>query len=117
MHELSIALSILDGVEEKMASYSGTRLEAVLVRVGALSGVVPEALLSAYELASSETEFAGSHLLIEQAPVLIYCARCGTEQPVVSQQYMSCRICGTPSADVRSGMELEVFGLQVVDER
>lgn len=96
--------------------HAGARLEAVLVRIGPLSGVVPEALVSAYDLASSETEFAGSHLLIEHAPISIYCAICRSEQPVVSLQYMSCTVCGTPSADVRSGMELEVFGLQVVDE-
>ena len=50
MHELSIALSLLDLVEEE-AERRGVRVAAVHVRLGPLSGVVRDALVSAFELA------------------------------------------------------------------
>lgn len=115
MHELSIALSILDGIEETMASHAGARVAAVHVRLGPLSGVVADALASAYGMAAEATEFAGSSLLIEHAPIRIYCGKCASEQPAVSLQHMACAVCGTPSGDVRSGSELEVFALELIE--
>lgn len=116
MHELSIALSILEGVEEKMASYPRERVEAVIVRLGPLSGVHAGALASAYDMAATCTGLAGSRLVIEHTPILIYCSKCGVEQPAESLQRMICAVCGTPSGDVRGGSELEVLALQLADE-
>ena len=50
MHELSIALSIVDMAAEE-AERQGGRVVAVHLKLGPLSGVVKAALLSAYELA------------------------------------------------------------------
>ena len=50
MHELSIALSILDIVEEESARRGDAAVAAIHLRLGPLSGVVKEALLSAFEL-------------------------------------------------------------------
>ena len=50
MHELSIALSLLDQVAEEAERRGGVQVHAIHLRLGPLSGVVKEALLSAYEL-------------------------------------------------------------------
>ena len=55
MHELSIAMSILDVAGEEVEHHGGARVEAIHIRLGPLAGVVKEALLSAYELASERT--------------------------------------------------------------
>ena len=115
MHELSIALSILDGVEETMASHPGERVAAVHIRLGPLSGVAGEALSSAYELAACGTPFEGSRLSIEVVPVRIWCAKCASEQPAISLQRMACVACEMPSADVRSGANLEVRALELAE--
>ncbi len=57
MHELSIALSILDIAEEEAGDRVG-RVAAVHLKLGPLSGVVKEALLSAYDLAREGTALA-----------------------------------------------------------
>ncbi len=113
MHELSIALSIIDGVEEELASRDGARAEAVYVRLGPLAGVVKDALLSAWELACEGTELAGARLAIEEMPVTIYCPRCASERPAVSVQRLCCAVCETAASDVRGGTELEVFALEL----
>jgi hydrogenase nickel incorporation protein HypA/HybF len=51
MHELSIALSIIDAACEEAERHAGARVVAVHLKLGPLSGVVKEALVSAYELA------------------------------------------------------------------
>src|SRR5439155_7885623 len=65
MHELSIALSILDIVAEEAERRNGARVLAVHLRLGPLSGVVKESLRSAYELAREGSGFEGSELFIE----------------------------------------------------
>jgi hydrogenase nickel incorporation protein HypA/HybF len=59
MHELSIALSILDVATEEAARRSG-RVLAVHLKLGPLAGVVKEALLSAYDLAREGTPLGPS---------------------------------------------------------
>lgn len=116
MHELSIALSIIEGVEEEIARRPDVRVAAVHLKLGPLSGVVKDALLFSYELACEGTPLEGSRLEIEEIPVVLYCATCGQERPAVSMQRICCAICDTPSADIRRGSELEVFALELVDE-
>lgn len=115
MHELSIALSIIEGVEQEMAARAGDRVATVHVRLGPLSGVVGEALASAYEMACAGSGLEGSVLAIEEIPIGIYCPRCARETRAVSLQRMACVDCGTLSSDVRSGAELEVFALELCE--
>lgn len=66
MHELSIALSILDVAEEEMQRHPGAKLDIINLRLGKLSGVVKEALASAYELAREPSPFPLARLVIEE---------------------------------------------------
>jgi hydrogenase nickel incorporation protein HypA/HybF len=117
MHELSIAMSIIEVAEEYLAKNGGGRVEIVNLRLGPLSGVVKEALLSAYELATEKTALAGSKLLIEDIPVQIHCEKCDKTQPVVSIQEIACAACGTPSENVVNGRQLEIYSMEISDER
>lgn len=65
MHELSIAVSIVDMALEEAES-RGVRIDAVHLKVGPLSGVVVEALLSCYEVVCDDTPLKGSRLIIEE---------------------------------------------------
>lgn len=65
MHELSIAMSILEGVEEEVVRQGYGAVEAIHIRIGPLSGIVPEALLGAFEMAREQTPFAACTLEIE----------------------------------------------------
>jgi hydrogenase nickel incorporation protein HypA/HybF len=115
MHELSIAMSIVEAAQEE-AQRRGVRVNAVHLRLGALSGVVKDALLFSYEMACQDTPLAGSQLIVEDLPVIVFCAQCQKEQTLNSVQLFACPGCGTPTMDVRQGKELEVFALEVEDE-
>ena len=60
MHELSIAMSIVDMASEEAERHGSPRVDAVHLRLGRLSGVVAEALLASYDLACEQTALEGS---------------------------------------------------------
>jgi hydrogenase nickel incorporation protein HypA/HybF len=112
VHELSIAMSILDMAEEE-AGRRSAEVEAIHVKLGALSGIAKEALLSAYDLARTETTLPDAQLVIEEVPVLIYCPRCMAPRSVPSIQQICCSECDTPSAEILQGRELQVVALEL----
>jgi hydrogenase nickel incorporation protein HypA/HybF len=112
MHELSIALSILDVVEEE-AKRQGGRVAAIHLRLGPLSGVVKEALLSAYGLAREGTSLEQAELVVEEVPIVTFCPVCAAEGMPPSPQELCCRTCGAPTAEIVQGRELEVVALEI----
>ena len=113
MHELSIALSMIDSVLEEAAKQGNVRVEVVHLRLGDFSGVDKESLEFSYGIACEGTPLAGSRLEIEPVPVSIYCSTCGSERVILSLQQLCCPDCQTPSMDIRHGRELEVTALEV----
>ena len=113
MHELSIALSIVEGAEEEARRQGGSRVCAVHLKLGPLSGVVKDALLFSYELACEGTLLEGSKLIVEEIPIRIHCADCGGEGDPVSGQCLYCARCGRPSCRVVHGAELELAALEL----
>jgi hydrogenase nickel incorporation protein HypA/HybF len=112
MHELSIAMSILDMAEEESARHA-SGVNAIHVKLGALSGVAKEALLSAYELARTQFGLESTELIIEEVPVMIYCPRCQAPRGVPSIQQLACSECQTPSGEILQGRELQVVALEL----
>ncbi|MBY0523620.1 MAG: hydrogenase maturation nickel metallochaperone HypA [Gemmataceae bacterium] len=112
MHELSIALNVLDVAAEE-AERQGGRVIAIHLRMGPLSGVVKEALLSAYELAREISPLADADLVIEDVPLVAHCASCDTPCTLESPQELRCPVCGTGTSRVISGRELEVVALEI----
>ena len=92
MHELSIAMSILDVVEEESARHGDGRVAAVHLKLGPLSGVVKESLLAAFEMAREETPLKDCELLIEEIPIVVYCPVCATQ----NDPWFRCKTCVAP---------------------
>ena len=84
MHELSIALNIVDGGLEELQRRGVSQASAIHVRVGRLSGVDKDALLFSYSIACQDTALAQSRLLIEYVDVAILCPACAAERPIRS---------------------------------
>lgn len=116
MHELSIAMSILELAGEESERRGGARVEAIYLKLGALSGVVKEALLSAYELAAAQTLFANCCLIIEEIPITIECPVCQAERPVRSLQCFECAECGAAGSKIVCGKELAICALELAEQ-
>ena len=114
MHELSIAISMIDQISEESESRGGLDVEAVHLKLGIFSGVDKEALLFAYELACEGSPLQGSRLVIESIPLVIYCDACRKNRVPPSVYQLSCPDCGTPGQRIVTGREIEVASLEVV---
>jgi hydrogenase nickel incorporation protein HypA/HybF len=113
MHELSVAMSILDGVTRSARARGLDRVTAVHLRVGAMSGIAPEALSFSWELAAAETLAAGSTLHIENVPVAVFCERCEAERSPAPGSGLVCPACGAPAPRILRGRELHVVAMEV----
>jgi hydrogenase nickel incorporation protein HypA/HybF len=115
MHELSIAMSIVDMAQEEAESRD-VLIDAVYLELGALSGVVAEALLFSYEIACSGTRLEGSRLVIKEVPIELYCPACKAQRILPSMQCFCCPECGRPTSEIIHGKELAITALEVRDE-
>jgi hydrogenase nickel incorporation protein HypA/HybF len=113
MHELSIATCIVEMAEEESECRGGVAIDAVHLKLGALSGVVKEALLSCYDLACEGTPLEASRLVIEEVPVMVYCPACDKKGLLASLQSFCCPRCGAFTNDVVQGRELQVVALEI----
>ena len=112
MHELSIMQSALDQVLEKARQAGANRVHAIRLRIGALSGVVPDALQFAFEALSDGTPAQGAQLLIEDVPARFWCAACSHEF-AATRMFAECPDCHRPSMELRAGREMELTSLEV----
>lgn len=112
MHELSIALSILELAEEE-GERRGGRVAAIHLKLGRFSGVVKDALLSAYEMAREGTALAQADLVIEDVPLVLHCSACAADRAPESAFELRCPDCGALTNEIVSGRELEVHALEI----
>lgn len=85
---------------------------AIRLRIGALSGVVPEALEFAFEALRPGTLAEKAELAIESVPARFWCAACSCEF-VSDDLFAECPGCHRPSGELRAGRELEVASLEI----
>jgi hydrogenase nickel incorporation protein HypA/HybF len=114
VHELSVAVSLVEMASEKAASLGDVRVEALHVRLGPLSGVVKESLLFCFDVAAEGTAVEGARLEIEEVPLTGFCPRCGAEREVAAAWSLGCPVCDTP-VRLLNGRELELAALEVED--
>lgn len=108
MHELAIAESV---VETVLARTEGRHVTTVRLRVGRLSGVVPDALDFSFELATAGTPLEGATLEIEQPAGQASCRTCG-EAFTLDDLILLCP-CGSADVEVVAGRELAVASVEV----
>jgi hydrogenase nickel incorporation protein HypA/HybF len=114
MHEFSLAVRMVELAETAARREGAGRIDRVHVEVGALSGVVPEALEFAFRGAREGTIAAGASLEVTLVPGVAYCAGCGDEFAVDHALGIAvCPSCDRPSSELRRGTELRVSHLEV----
>ncbi|WP_149181516.1 hydrogenase maturation nickel metallochaperone HypA [Streptomyces sp. TRM49041] len=114
MHELSIATSVVEAVEDVVREHGAEGVESVRLRVGALAGVVPDALRFCFDLAAEGTPVAGAVLVVEDVAARARCAGCDGAFAVGSPPDLTCPECGASAAELLAGRELEIAGVGLV---
>ena len=111
MHELSIALSMIEQIERVAAEHGGP-VRSAQVRVGVLSGVDCEALRFAWEIARAGTALASTALEIESVPLRVRCPACGNTHSAEVHTIL-CPHCITPEQEIVEGRELQLASLEI----
>ena len=114
MHELAIAQSLLDIVEDEARAHNGVRVTKIRLRIGKLSSVVPDALRGAFEMLTRGGIAEDASLEIEEVPVSIRCHQCAeafsTEEP-----FLVCPSCEGSDVELVAGRELELQSMEIED--
>lgn len=98
MHEWSIVESLLARVDDEVRARGATRVHRLRVRLGALSGVEPALLASAYEVFRAGTACAEAPLDLVTGGAAWRCGACAVDVPPAD--VLACPRCGE-----RAGLE------------
>ena len=97
---------------ESAQAQGASRVHGLRLRVGALSGAVPDALQFAFEAVTDGTMAKGASLSIEAVPASWWCAACAAEFNG-DDLLAECPRCGAWSSELRAGRELEIASIEV----
>jgi len=112
MHELSVCLSLLQQVETIAAERNASRVTAITLNIGPLSGVEPDLLKNAYPLAAAGTLAEQAELIVEIADVVVRCSQCDSETTVPPNKLL-CGTCGDLRTQLISGDEMTLMRVEL----
>ena len=111
MHELSITTEVVNIVSNRLKEWDYPKVKRVVVEVGKLTAILPDAMLFCFDLCSKGTPVEGATLNIIEVAAHGLCKSCSRE--IRSEQpYVLCE-CGSADIDWRSGQELRIKELEV----
>jgi hydrogenase nickel incorporation protein HypA/HybF len=116
MHEVSIALSLLDIARGHCEREGYKSIESIRVRIGKASGIMSEALLFAFDAVKIGTIAEKARLFIEEVPVGGFCSNCKQSFVVEESFVLCCPNCGEASFNLETGRELDIYEMEVTDE-
>jgi hydrogenase nickel incorporation protein HypA/HybF len=113
VHEMGVTEQIV-AVACAAARQEGeeTRVSRIVVEIGALSAVLPEAVASCFETCAQGTPAEGADLEVVEVAGEGRCRSCGG-RVLLSQPFASCA-CGGEDVELVSGDQLKIIALEVV---
>jgi hydrogenase nickel incorporation protein HypA/HybF len=111
MHEVSIMTEALRMAVDAAKSAGATRVRKLRLRIGSLSGVVPDSLRFAFDVARRGTMAEGATLEIDSVPAACWCATCQAEFECVDF-FNECPRCHNVSGELRRGRELDIAAVE-----
>jgi hydrogenase nickel incorporation protein HypA/HybF len=112
VHEIAVMDGALQVVLDEAHKAGATRVYTVCLRIGTLSGVVPDALRVAFDALSPGTLADGANLVIDEVTAKFWCNSCAREF-TAADRFAECPDCRQPSADLRAGREMEISSLEI----
>lgn len=108
MHELGVTQEIVAIVSERA---NGARVRRVVVEIGKLAAILPDAVRFCFDLCSADTPAEGATLEIIETPGRARCRSCGAEV-LLDRPFGRCE-CGNSELDWLGGEEIRVIEMEV----
>ncbi|MBD2359046.1 hydrogenase maturation nickel metallochaperone HypA [Tolypothrix sp. FACHB-123] len=108
MHELGITQNIVAIVQEHA---NGKKVSRVLLEIGQLSAIMPDAIRFCFDICAQGTVLAGAKLEILEIPGLAECCQCGAKIPL-EKPFGICQ-CGSVQLNLITGEELKIKEIEI----
>jgi len=115
VHELSIAQSIVEIVEQTASANGSGRVRSIKLKIGELSGVVGDSLEFCFLAVTAGTKLEGARLDIEHVSLTAECRSC-RQTFTVHNNVFFCPSCKSGDCSVVTGRELQVSEIELEDE-
>lgn len=113
MHEVAIMTETVAIACTTAQQQQAKKILKLTMRIGVMSGVVPEALVFAFDTITAGTLAAQAKLEIETVPLTCFCTVC--DRPFSApDMFCECPDCGSPSQVILEGKEVELKSLEVI---
>jgi hydrogenase nickel incorporation protein HypA/HybF len=112
MHEMSIAESIVQLVEEAASADGCAKVKVVWLEIGQLAAVEKEALRFCFDAVTRDGIAEGARLEIIETPGQGWCMKCESSVAVTAL-YEPCPVCGSYQIQVTGGNEMRVKEFEV----
>lgn len=112
MHELAITEGIIEAAVPAAEKAGAKKILEIRLKIGELSGVLPEYIQYYFDIASKGTLAEGAKLTSTVIPVSIKCPDCGFEGPI-NRKKIRCPDCGGIHFKITAGREYFVDSLEV----
>jgi hydrogenase nickel incorporation protein HypA/HybF len=107
---MSIAQSVISLAAEEAGRAGLERVAQVRLKIGRMSGVVPDSLAFCWELMTSDGPIKGAELVMEEVPVRALCRECG-ESFEVEDFIFICPSCDSQQTEIIAGRELTLSAI------
>ena len=112
MHEMGIALQIIDIVGASLPTGDDCRVRAVRLRLGKLAAVVPETLRDCFAVVAAGTPAEGAKLAMTEVAVRVECLDCGELSDIDRLPFL-CAACDGGELEIVEGREMIVESIEV----
>ena len=116
MHELSLARSLVELVEEHALERHTHRVKQINLRLGELSAMT-RALHFCFSAVAQGTACDGAKLSIEEVPLTVYCGNCDEVKRPSGRYSFRCIDCGMPTPKIVSGKEMQLVSIELLSDR
>jgi hydrogenase nickel incorporation protein HypA/HybF len=108
MHEMAITESVIGAVSERIGPERALR---VVLEIGRLSGVMPDALRFCFEICAKDTLLEGATLEIREIAGRAHCGACDSDFEI--DALVGLCACGSPELAIVAGRELRIKEVEV----
>ncbi|HQO39206.1 MAG TPA: hydrogenase maturation nickel metallochaperone HypA [Spirochaetota bacterium] len=112
MHELSLAMSVREIVEEAAQQNGATKVNRVNLAVGEFSSVSIDALEFAMEVVKKDSVFENAAIVIRSERTILECAACGSNT-VMADYVFVCGKCSSGAVRIVSGDRMYVESIDI----
>lgn len=114
VHEVSIALGMMDELARIARENNAKHIIAVNLRIGRASGIVVDSLKFAFDAIKLENPLISSaEILIEEVPLKYECRECSEGFELESIHFPSCPLCKSYKLKLLSGEEMDITNVEL----